>query len=219
VIPMVQNSFKPFFSGRFESRDGVTVLTGSFGMSMFTRIFMTFWLGVVALVGVSFVVGGLNATPSYPREVVFVPLFVLGAGLGLIALGKWFARNDVAWLSGVIGRALDDHGVGAVTPETAIDPAAVPLVMKAVALFLAGSSLLAVLVGFVEPRAFPSQVVMPPTIFLHHGYWHVVYAVFALALLAKATSHSNGIEDPMRVCSLAIPGTADPGPVVPSVTM
>jgi hypothetical protein len=53
VTPMVRNSFKPFFVGRFESRDGITLLTGQFGMSLFTKIFMTFWLGMVALFGIS----------------------------------------------------------------------------------------------------------------------------------------------------------------------
>src|SRR5580698_10562600 len=62
VTPMVRNSFKPFFVGRFESRDGVTLLTGQFGMSLFTKIFMTFWLGMVALFGVGLLVGSLNAT-------------------------------------------------------------------------------------------------------------------------------------------------------------
>src|SRR5580700_6339336 len=37
VTPMVHNSFKPFFVGRFESRDGATLLTGRFGMSMECR--------------------------------------------------------------------------------------------------------------------------------------------------------------------------------------
>jgi hypothetical protein len=39
VTPMVRNSFKPFFVGRFKSRDGVTLLSGRFGMSLFTKIF------------------------------------------------------------------------------------------------------------------------------------------------------------------------------------
>src|SRR3984893_14268492 len=46
VIPMVGNSFKPFFIGRFEVRDGVTVLTGRFGLLTIVKVFMTFWLGM-----------------------------------------------------------------------------------------------------------------------------------------------------------------------------
>src|SRR5277367_6328697 len=56
VSPMIRNSFKPFFVGHFESRDGVTLLIGQFGMSMFTKVFMTFWLGMVALFAVGFLV-------------------------------------------------------------------------------------------------------------------------------------------------------------------
>jgi hypothetical protein len=99
VMPMLHNSFKPFFVGRFDSRDGVTWLTGQFGMTMFTKIFMTFWLGMVALFSVGFLLGSLNATASYPRQIVMGPFFMLIAGFGLVALGKWFARNDVARIS------------------------------------------------------------------------------------------------------------------------
>jgi hypothetical protein len=28
-------------------------------------------------------------------------------GVGLVAIGRWFARNDAAWLSGRISSALD----------------------------------------------------------------------------------------------------------------
>src|SRR5580704_9080581 len=107
VTPMVRNSFKPFFVGRFESRDGATLLTGRFGMSLFTKILMTFWLGMVALFGVGLLVGSLNASAPYTRPIVIGTFLMLVAGFGLVALGKWFARNDVAWLTGVIGRALD----------------------------------------------------------------------------------------------------------------
>jgi hypothetical protein len=42
AIPMVGNSFKPVFVGRFETRDGVAVLTGHFGMTKSVKVFMTF---------------------------------------------------------------------------------------------------------------------------------------------------------------------------------
>ena len=179
VTPMVRNSFKPFFVGRFESRDGATLLTGRFGMSLFTKIFMTFWLGMVALFGVGFLVGSLNATAPYPRPIVIGPFLMLVAGFGLVALGKWFARNDVAWLTGVIGRALDVQGVGAEPSSETLEVAGVPTVLKGVALFLAPSGVMAALTQFIEPRLWRQQGVALPL-----AHWNIVYAVSAFVLAA-----------------------------------
>jgi hypothetical protein len=179
VTPMVRNSFKPFFVGRFESRDGSTLLSGQFGMSLFSKIFMTFWLGMVALFGVGFFVGNLRATASYPRQIVFGPFLMLIAGLGLVALGKWFARNDVAWLTGIIGRALEVPGVGAqVSEETKLDAAAVPTVLKGVALFLAASGVMALFAEFVAPKLGGAPI--PSAL----GHWNIVYAIAFVLLSA-----------------------------------
>ena len=178
VTPLVRNSFKPFFVGRFESRDGVTLLTGRFGMSLFTKIFMTFWLAMVALFGVGFLVGSLSATASYPRQIVIGPFLMLIAGLGLVALGKWFARNDVAWLTGVIGRALDVAGVAAEPIQETLEVAGVPMVLKGVALFLAASGAIAALTEFIEPKLGQQRVA------LQVGHWNLVYAVSAFVLAA-----------------------------------
>jgi hypothetical protein len=186
VTPMVRNSFKPFFVGRFESRDGVTLLVGRFGMSSFTRIFMTFWLGMVALFAVGFLAGSLNATVSYPRQTVIVPFLMLIAGLGLVALGKWFARNDVAWLSGVIGRALDVPGVGAEPVQETLEVAGVPMVLKGVALFLAASGVMAAVTEFIGPKLGNEQGVV-----LQLGHWNLIYAVAAFALAAGVWSRGR----------------------------
>jgi hypothetical protein len=183
VTPMVRNSFKPFFVGRFESRDGATLLIGRFGMSLFTKIFMTFWLGMVALFAVGFLAGSLNATVSYPRQIVMGPFLMLIAGLGLVALGKWFARNDVAWLSGVIGRALDVPGVGAEPMQETLEVAGVPMVLKGVALFLAASGVMAALTGFIGPKLGDQQRVALPL-----GHWVLVYAVSSFVLAAGVWS-------------------------------
>jgi hypothetical protein len=182
VIPMVQNSFKPFFSGSFQIRDGVTVLTGHFGMSMFVKIFMTFWLGMVALFFAGFLLASLSSKASFAPWVVMGPLFMLLAGAGLVALGKWFARNDVAWLSGVIAQALGVSGAGAPKLETQIDPTAVPMVLKGVALFLAASSAMVIFMDFFGPRVLPAQLGDSANPTLQLGHWHVVYAVSGLVL-------------------------------------
>ena len=182
VIPMIHNSFKPFFTGRFETRDGVTVLTGHFGMSNFTKIFMTFWLAMVALFAVSFMVTTFNSASSMPPAVVAGPLLMLAAGVGFVALGKWFARNDAAWLSGVIGQALGQPVAGVMTPVTEVDATAVPGVLKGVALFLAAWSVMLIVMNFFGSRMMPAQPTNPAGVAL--GHWQLGYAVAALVLAA-----------------------------------
>lgn len=104
VIPMVGNSFKPFFIGRFEQRQGKVVLHGRFTMKLFVKVFMAFWFGMLAL----FTVAGSVAATASPKAAMF-PLTAVGMmvfGVGLTALGRWISRNDPAWLTDVIRTAL-----------------------------------------------------------------------------------------------------------------
>jgi hypothetical protein len=158
VIPMVGNSFKPFFVGRFERRDGVTVLSGRFSMLLFTKVFMTFWLGAVLLSALVFPVLGVRAQKGSSGFAVFMPIFMLAAGVGLIALGKWFARNDVAWLSKVIEGALSGPGRGAVlgAPSTDVPETQPALVLKVAAAVLAvGGTMALVSLAALPPAAAP----------------------------------------------------------------
>src|ERR1039457_4901867 len=49
VIPMMSNSFRPFFIELFEVRDGATMLTGRFTVSPVVKIFMTIWFGLLSV--------------------------------------------------------------------------------------------------------------------------------------------------------------------------
>lgn len=104
VIPMVGNSFKPFFIGRFERRQGKVVLRGRFTMMLLVKVFMAFWFGMLAL----FAVAGSVAATASPKAVMFplAAVGMMGFGVGLTALGRWFSRNDPAWLTDVICTAL-----------------------------------------------------------------------------------------------------------------
>jgi hypothetical protein len=104
MIPMVGNSFKPIFVGRFEQAQGKVVLTGRFRLSWFVKLFMAYWFGFCAL----FVVLSLTAAIHKPAVAV-VPLAGVGMfalGLGMTRLFAWFSRNDPVWLSSVIRTAL-----------------------------------------------------------------------------------------------------------------
>jgi hypothetical protein len=152
VIPMINNSFKPFFLGRFEVRDGVTVLTGRFTLTPFVKIFMTVWFGMLLLVGGGILVSGIKGPGSAPPFVLFQPLLMVGGGILLVAFGKWLSRNDVAWLSSVIGRALGNAVEGS-SVTTQRDEAGVPIQLKAASLVLAGSGVMQFVAGHADPRA------------------------------------------------------------------
>ncbi len=106
VIPMVSNSFKPFFVGAFEVVNGRVILAGRFTMNWFAKVFMAFWFGFI-LFWTSLATVSVIAHPQSGQW--WFPLFGLGmaaAGVALVKVGKWFSRNDVAWLSELIRIAL-----------------------------------------------------------------------------------------------------------------
>jgi len=110
AIPMVGNSFKPFFRGRFIERNGKVVLAGRFTMHWLVKVFLAVWFGAIKcftlLTSILMVID--------PQKATLAPLFGLGmivAGTALVWTGRWFARNDAAWLSDVIHGALSAQGL------------------------------------------------------------------------------------------------------------
>jgi hypothetical protein len=185
VIPMVNNSFKPFFFGRFEVRDGVTVLSGRFALTLFVKIFMTVWFGMLLLIGGGILVSAVKAQGSAPPLVLIQPLLMVGGGVLLVAFGKWLSRHDVAWLSSVIERALGSAVEG--SSVTAVrDEATVPIPLKAASLFLAASGVMQFVARFL-PRTPPREPADPRIAFPLPTFdgWQESLG-FALLLLALA---------------------------------
>jgi hypothetical protein len=83
AIPMVRNSFKPFFVGRFEFKNGRIVLVGHFTMHWFVKIFMTFWFGFCVL-------WSLTATLAVMAKSFEYWWFPLG-GVAMLGVGKRFS--------------------------------------------------------------------------------------------------------------------------------
>jgi hypothetical protein len=109
VIPYVRNSFKPVFTGAFEESGGGTVLRGSFGMQGVVKVFMSCWFGALAAFALLIAWQAVKDRPDAWKGVLFCAGMGL-VGAGLVALGKWLARNDEAWLSAVIRAALTRPG-------------------------------------------------------------------------------------------------------------
>ena len=179
AIPMVGNSFKPFFIGRFDVHDGKVVLAGRFTMLAIVKVFMTFWFAVITVSAVAVLLG---ARPEGGKAWFFAlqPLVMFGAGLALVAIGKWFARNDVAWLSRVIEGALASPGAGgsvAGRSPSEADEGTVPNPLKGMAIFLAVSGVMAVVSGLTMtylPSLSRRASAAPPIPTL--GRWGFVYA-------------------------------------------
>jgi hypothetical protein len=182
VIPMMNNSFKPFFFGRFEVRDGVTVLTGRFTLTLFVKIFMTVWFGMLLLVGGGILVSGVKAQGSAPPFLLFQPLLMVGGGVLLVAFGRWLSRNDVAWLSSVIGRALGNAVEGS-SVMAKPDEATVPIPLKAASLVLAASGVMQFVARFL-PRTPPTGHGAAFAVPMFEGWQEPLG--FALLLLALA---------------------------------
>jgi hypothetical protein len=105
VIPMVSNSFKPLYRGRFIERNGRVVLTGCFTMHWFTKAFMTLWFGLLAcFIFAGAIFASRGTQNSIPLS--FGGVAMAAFGFLLVLFGKWLARNDRAWLSNVISGAL-----------------------------------------------------------------------------------------------------------------
>ena len=105
AIPFVGNSFKPFFVGQFRIAEGKTELRGVFTMHWYVKVFMSFWFGFCVL----WTLLAMAAVATKPTELWFFPFAGIGmllAGTALVAVGKWFARNDRSFISTVITEAL-----------------------------------------------------------------------------------------------------------------
>ncbi len=186
VIPMVGNSFKPFFIGHFEVRGEETVLIGQFTMLPLVKVFMSFWFGMCGLFAGAALLGGLK--PEGPNATFFLlqPFLMIGGGIALVAAGKWFARNDVAWLSELIATALGAPRDGASVMRDAlmdVDADAVPMPLKVAAILLAASGAMALVAGVVGPHLWPRLVQAADSRTSPQlGYWNFVYAILVIAL-------------------------------------
>jgi hypothetical protein len=186
VIPMVGNSFKPFFIGQFEVRGDVIVLIGKFTMLPLVKVFMSFWFGMCGLFAGAVLLGGFR--PQGPNATFFLlqPFLMIGAGIALVVVGKWFARNDVAWLSELIATALGAPRDSASANRDALmsnDADTVPMSLKVAAIFLAASGAMALVAGVAGPHLWPSfgqagESTAAPQL----GNWNFVYAILVIAL-------------------------------------
>ena len=108
VVPFFGNSFKPFFIGAFQIKDGKVVLSGNFTIHPFTKVFMTLWLGFC----IFFILMGMIVFFDKNQDNAFIALGGVGFmlfGVGLIRFCQWISHGDVEWISTKIARALSSR--------------------------------------------------------------------------------------------------------------
>jgi hypothetical protein len=112
VIPFVNNSFIPIFTGSFKRADGSVVLSGSFSMHPFVKIFMTVWFtGVISgsvLMAIQVFRGVGTGKAFAVTPALLIPMVMVLFGILLVKVGKWFSRNDIAYISRVVDDALNE---------------------------------------------------------------------------------------------------------------
>jgi hypothetical protein len=186
VIPMVGNSFKPFFIGHFEVRGEETVLMGQFTMLPLVKVFMSFWFGMCGLFAGAVLLGGFK--PQGPNATIFLlqPFLMICGGIALVAAGKWFARNDAAWLSELIATALGAKRDGASVTRDApinVDADTVPMSLKVAAILLAASGAMALVAGMAGSHSWRGLVQAgESSASSQFGNWNFVYAILLITL-------------------------------------
>jgi hypothetical protein len=188
VIPMVRNSFKPVFVGRFQMRQNQVVLTGRFALHWSVKLFMGFWFGFCAL----FTALALITAVSGPHA-TFIPLVVLitmmAFSIGLMRISVWFSRNDRAWLSDVIRTALSNQVAIAskvlLPGELRSSPKRPPTVIVIVTAVLAFQGLMLCVSAITDIQPFlgdPSGSVFTHYADVRLRYLSVVYGAVMLPL-------------------------------------
>jgi hypothetical protein len=170
----------------FEVRGEETVLIGQFTILPLVKVFMSFWFGICCLFAGAVLLGGFK--PQVPNARIFLlqPFLMICGGIALVAAGKWFARNDVAWLSELIATALGAQRDGASVTRDAlmnVDADTVPMSLKVAAILLAASGAMALVAGMVAPHSWPGLVQAgESSASSQSGNWNFVYAILVITL-------------------------------------
>ena len=180
VIPMVRNGSQPCFTGRFEVRPDGVYLSGRFTMLPFVKAFMTIGLGGTILIGILGVTSGQAWQGPFITR--FLGFAMTAFGIGVIAIGKWFSRNDAAWLSHVIRSAL-----GAPEPSEATATRSVPIrqetptALRGVAgvVALGGAANLFVAIGAWMPKG-------PDRSLFGNSFFRTFMAITGVAMIVAA---------------------------------
>lgn len=188
VIPMVGNSFKPFFIGHFVQSGGKVKLVGRFTMNWFVKAFMTAWLSGVGI----FAILGTIASIKSPKAAMF-PLASFGMfafAIALMWIGKQFARNDRAWLTELIQTALaapsPTQATNTANPRDNRLPEKRPTVITIISLALAFSGLIGCLGAITGVQSAHGDANGFVVTHFSHATLRYLAGLYGIAMLALA---------------------------------
>lgn len=95
----LRNSFAPLFDGRLETTNEGTSIVGGFRMHRMVQAFVTFWFSGLTIMTVAAPMVALSQDPQFGLKAlvfIFGGLGIICFGVGLLFLGRWFARGQVA---------------------------------------------------------------------------------------------------------------------------
>jgi hypothetical protein len=115
-----RNSFQYSLSGKLIDDNGQTRLHCRIGLHPFVRAFLVVWFGGVLIGCVAVTIQMANglmhgSLPTNGWPGAAIPFLMLAGGFALVTAGKYFARDESAFLLDFLHRSLDardGHGVG-----------------------------------------------------------------------------------------------------------
>lgn len=111
-----RNDFQTVLYFSIDGSGGGSLITARSGLPIFATIFLTFWFGMISLIGLA----ALSAEGGGPGAAFFA-LPMLGLGVGLLAFCRWLARGEHDFLLAFIAERVDGRietpaGAGAGAP-------------------------------------------------------------------------------------------------------
>jgi hypothetical protein len=115
--PWAQNSFRPVFYGRFQTKGDSTTLVGTFSHSNTAKSIVTFAYVLSATIsGTCLLLLSLGSPGNSPLRLMGGIIVACGTAFlfaGMVAFGEWLASDDIEWLSRHIRQALTkDNRIG-----------------------------------------------------------------------------------------------------------
>lgn len=102
-MPLVHNPFKPVMVAEFSDLGERCVLKGEFRMDRLSQVFVSLWFGLI-LFSLFMTTATILAETEYPRSFPWHHFLMLAAGVAIVSVSRWSARNDKDWLINKINK-------------------------------------------------------------------------------------------------------------------
>lgn len=110
-LSLGKGGWEPVFHGKFRIENGVTILDGCFVRSLYIRILLSLWFGLLILSAFEIPIRVLTNTNTalplqYQLFSIFSPWLMFFFGVALVSWSKWRSRNNIKIISQQVHSAL-----------------------------------------------------------------------------------------------------------------